>query len=62
MAARALREHGTIPPAADDPTVYLKIRSGERLLREKRLASCLRRRHEGRRPARDLSASGGVEA
>jgi hypothetical protein len=34
LTARALREHGTIPPAADDPTVYLKIRSGERLLRE----------------------------
>ncbi len=31
LAARALRDHGTIPPAAEDPTLYLKIRSGERI-------------------------------
>ena len=35
LAARALREDGTTPPAVDDPTVYQGIRSGERILREK---------------------------
>jgi hypothetical protein len=29
LAARALRDHGTIPPAVDDPALYQKIRSGE---------------------------------
>ena len=34
LAARALRDQGTVPPCVDDPAVYLKIRSGERILRE----------------------------
>ena len=35
VAARALRDNGTVPPAVDDPALYLGIRSGERILREK---------------------------
>ena len=35
LAARALRDRGTTPPAVDDPAVYLGIRSGERVLPEK---------------------------
>jgi hypothetical protein len=34
LAARALREHGTVPPGVDDPALYQKIRSGERILKE----------------------------
>ena len=33
MAARAFRDHGTVPPCVDQPEVYLRIRSGERLMR-----------------------------
>ncbi len=29
MAARALRDHGTIPPGVDEPDVYARARSGE---------------------------------
>jgi hypothetical protein len=35
LAARALRDQGTVPPAVDDPGLYQKIRSGERILKEK---------------------------
>ena len=35
LAARALRDEGIAPPAVDDPGLYQKIRSGERILREK---------------------------
>ncbi len=31
MAARALRERGTVPPGVDDPLLYRKVRSGERV-------------------------------
>jgi phthalate 4,5-dioxygenase oxygenase subunit len=34
LAARALRDQGTTPPAVDDPALYQKIRSGERILKE----------------------------
>jgi hypothetical protein len=34
LAARALRDHGTVPPGVDDPALYQKIRGGERILRE----------------------------
>jgi phthalate 4,5-dioxygenase len=34
MAARALRDHGTVPPGVDDPGLYMRIRSGERVLKE----------------------------
>jgi phthalate 4,5-dioxygenase len=34
MAARALRNQGTVPPAVDDPGLYMKIRSGECILAE----------------------------
>jgi phenylpropionate dioxygenase-like ring-hydroxylating dioxygenase large terminal subunit len=33
MAARALRDHGTVPPGVADPRVYLGIRSGEWMMR-----------------------------
>jgi len=33
MAARALRDNGTNPPGADDPDVYMGIRSGERIMK-----------------------------
>ena len=33
-AARALRDQGVAPPASTDHTIYLRIRSGERILRE----------------------------
>jgi phenylpropionate dioxygenase-like ring-hydroxylating dioxygenase large terminal subunit len=32
IAARALRDHGTAPPCVDDPAVYMRVRSGERLV------------------------------
>jgi len=35
LAARALQDQGTTPPAVDDPALYQKIRSGERILKEK---------------------------
>jgi hypothetical protein len=28
-----LRDDGTVPPAVDDPALYQKIRSGERILK-----------------------------
>ena len=31
MAARALRDQGTVPPGVDDPLMYQRIRSGERV-------------------------------
>ena len=34
LAARALRDQNTPPPGANDPALYSKIRSGERLSRE----------------------------
>jgi hypothetical protein len=34
LAARALRDDGTTPPAVDEPALYQKIRSGERILKE----------------------------
>ena len=34
LAARAQRDHGTVPPAVDDPGLYMRIRSGERILAE----------------------------
>jgi phthalate 4,5-dioxygenase oxygenase subunit len=33
MAARALRDAGTTPPCVDEPHVFTKIRSGERVMR-----------------------------
>jgi hypothetical protein len=33
MAAHALRDHGTVPPGVDDPALYLRIRSGERVVK-----------------------------
>jgi phthalate 4,5-dioxygenase oxygenase subunit len=33
LAARALRDQGTLPPGVDDPALYQKIRSGERILK-----------------------------
>jgi phenylpropionate dioxygenase-like ring-hydroxylating dioxygenase large terminal subunit len=33
LAARALRDQGVIPPAVDEPALYQKIRSGERILK-----------------------------
>jgi phthalate 4,5-dioxygenase len=33
LAARALRDQGVIPPAVDDPALYQKIRSGERIMK-----------------------------
>jgi hypothetical protein len=33
LAARALRDQGAIPPAVDDPALYQKIRSGERIMK-----------------------------
>jgi phenylpropionate dioxygenase-like ring-hydroxylating dioxygenase large terminal subunit len=33
LAARALRDHGTAPPTVDDPGLFQKIRSGERILK-----------------------------
>jgi phenylpropionate dioxygenase-like ring-hydroxylating dioxygenase large terminal subunit len=33
MAARALRDHGTVPPCVDDPRLYLGIRSGEWMMK-----------------------------
>ena len=32
MAARALREKGTVPPGVDDPGIYMQARSGEAVL------------------------------
>jgi phenylpropionate dioxygenase-like ring-hydroxylating dioxygenase large terminal subunit len=32
IAARALRDQGTVPPCATDPDVYTRIRSGERVM------------------------------
>jgi hypothetical protein len=32
MAARALRDQGTLPPCVDQPEVYTRIRSGERIM------------------------------
>ena len=34
LAARALRDQGIVPPAVDNPALYQKIRSGERILKE----------------------------
>jgi len=33
LAARALRDQGTVPPGVDNPTLYLRIRSGERVVK-----------------------------
>jgi phenylpropionate dioxygenase-like ring-hydroxylating dioxygenase large terminal subunit len=33
MAARALRDHGIVPPCVDQPDLYTRIRSGERVAR-----------------------------
>ena len=33
LAARELRDRGTLPPGVDDPALYQKIRSGERILK-----------------------------
>lgn len=34
QAARALRDEGIMPPGVDDPALYQKIRSGERIMKE----------------------------
>jgi hypothetical protein len=32
IAARALREKGTMPPTVEDPGIYRRVRSGEAVL------------------------------